>query len=69
MKKISYEESPVGFHLTDVANQFGAVKINHLGGNKFEAVRTDGQTLRMLSDEGIGSTEHEEGFEEAWDEA
>lgn len=69
MKKISYEAYPVGSHLTDVANQFGAVKINPLGGKKFEAVRADGTTLRMLDDEGIGSTEHEEGFEEAWENA
>ena len=65
---ITYEESIVGYHLTDVANQFGAIKIEHIGGNKFEAINADGKVLRMLTDEGIGSTEYEDGMEEEFEE-
>ena len=68
--KIGYEESPVGNHLTDMANLFGAETIHHVGGNRFVALRGDGEFLRMLSDEGIGSTEEDgdiEAFEAAWD--
>lgn len=66
---IDYESSPVGRNLTEAANAFGATEIRHLGGRKFEAIRADGQSLRMLADEGIGSTENEDGFEAAWADA
>lgn len=70
MKKWNSENSPVGANLTAALNTFGADEVRNLGGNKFEGVRhSDGQTIRMIEDEGIGSTEYDtdaEIFEEAW---
>ena len=63
---ISYEESLVGENLTDLANEFGACEIKWLGESRYLAIKADGGELRMLSDEGVGSIEGEEGFDEAW---
>jgi hypothetical protein len=69
-KKWNSENSPVGAYLTDALNLFGADEIKHHGGPKFEGIRRkDGRTIRMVTDEGIGSTEYDtdaEIFDEAW---
>jgi hypothetical protein len=64
---INYEDSPVGMHLTDLANLFGAIEIRHLGGARFIAIDKEGNELRMLADEGDGVVEGEDGFEETYD--
>lgn len=68
---ISYENSPVGQHLTDAANEFDAVRIQNYGHGRFVAIDEDGGRMRMIADEGIGSTEFEcdepAAFEAAWD--
>lgn len=56
----------LGSNLADLATKWGAERIEHLGGNHFVAHKGD-DTLRMLADEGSGSIEGDEGFEEAWD--
>lgn len=57
----------LGANLANLAKEFGAEKIEHIGGAKFLAIREDGKTLKMLADEGIGSIEGEDGFDEAWE--
>lgn len=56
----------LGSNLATIAEQWGAEYIEYLGGNRFVAHRKDA-TLHMLTDEGIGSVEGDEGFEEAWE--
>lgn len=71
-KKWDRENSPVGAYLTDALNLFGADEVKHHGGCKFEGMRhKDGRTIRMITDEGIGSTEYDtdsEIFDEMWED-
>jgi len=71
-KKWNSENSPVGANLTSALNLFGADEVRHHGGSKFEGIRhKDGRTIRMIADEGIGSTEYDtdsEIFDEMWEE-
>jgi hypothetical protein len=61
-------EEMLGANLANHAREFGADEVQHLGGRRYIARRTsDGAELRMIADEGIGSVEGEEGFEEAWE--
>ena len=60
----------LGSNLQNLATEFCGDqdgKIEHVGGSGFILHRADGETLRMLADEGIGSIEGEDGFDEAWD--
>lgn len=71
-KKWNDENSPVGSNLTSALNLFGADEVRHHGGSKFEGIRhKDGRTIRMITDEGIGSTEYDTDsdlFDEMWAE-
>ena len=58
-----------GSNLERLAQQFSAIEVLHLSGRRWIMRRADGQELRAITDEGIGSVEGEEGFEEAWQQA
>ena len=59
----------LGENLASLAIAFGASSVEHLGGARFLFLRADGLSCRALSDEGIGSIEGEDGFDEAWEMA
>lgn len=68
MKKIKGLEL-LGRHGQECAEEFGAIEIMHLGGNRYMMKRADGLEQKFLSDEGIGSSELESDpaeFESAW---
>lgn len=60
----------LGENLANAAKQFKAVSVRHAGGHagltRYIATNASGDELRLIADEGIGSIEGEDGFDEVW---
>lgn len=60
----------LGSYLAGAAREFGAVLVLNVSGPRYIAEREDGTQLRMIADEGDGSTEEDgdqAAFDAAWD--